>query len=336
MCASRLDEIRKKLREEIKSETNKNSVSALKSSTLVAGTNLFRAPRQGMEAQTSRNFFRPTSSETEAGQGVQLSESAHKVAPRSECKALCIGMNKYIYLNELENATRDAQDMASVMNHLGYEVTSIFDRDSVATRKYLERFLSSIEAGDDVVLTFAGHGASFNSEAHLFPIDATQPHEAINLYSDFIDKLQFTNAKSAIVIIDACRNQERLDAAGLPNQDHLTDQVDWELLEDWFEKLNNPSNIVNAKHRARMKTSESSFGHGIIYATSHDTGASDGSDGIENGLFTHFFKQEILNPHNSLTEIFNNVRREVIENSQGRQRPSFHDELSERYYFYPR
>ncbi len=245
-------------------------------------------------------------------------------------------MNKYTYLNTLQNATRDAQDMASVMNHLGYEVTSIFDRDSMATKSYLERFLASIEAGDDVVLTFAGHGASFNSEPHLFPIDATQPGEAINLYSDFIDKLKFTQAKSAIVIIDACRNQERLNVADMSGQGHPADQEDWELLEDWFEQLNNPSNIVNAKYRARMKSSESSFGHGIIYATSHDTGASDGSDGIENGLFTHFFKQEILNPQNSLTEIFNNVRREVIENSQGRQRPSFHDELSERYYFYPR
>ncbi len=333
MCASRLDEIRNKLREQINLETGKSAAThngpALDDRSGSARDSIRSQRSQAVGAATGRSASAtPAQRDTE--------NAGHKVSPRSECKALCIGMNKYTLLNPLENATRDAQDMASAMNHLGYEVTSIFDRDSISTKNYLDRFLASIEAGDDVVLTFAGHGASFNSEPHLFPIDAAHPHEAINLYSEFIDRLKYTQAKSAIIIIDACRNQERLNVEDTLSTGNPTDEEDWEMLEEWFDQLNNPSSQAHAKHRGLAKSADSSFGHGIIFATSHDTGASDGTGGIENGLFTHFFKNEILNPQLSLTEIFNNVRREVMENSDGRQRPSFHDELSEGYYFYPR
>lgn len=332
MCASRLDEIRHKLREQINLETDKavphkGAPSNDRSGLVRASIQNLRSQAVGAETNLSAPTTRVQFGSDQAG---------HKVSPRSECKALCIGMNKYSLLNPLENATRDAQDMASAMNHLGYEVTSIFDRDSLATKNYLERFLNSIEAGDDVVLTFAGHGASFNSEPHLFPIDAAHPHEAINLYSEFIDRLKYTQAKSAIIIIDACRNQERLDLTNTPTSDHPADEEDWELLEEWFEQLNNPASQAHAKNRNSMKSSGSSLGHAIIHATSHDTSASDGGEGIENGLFTHFFKKEVLNPQLSLTEIFENVRNQVVESSEGRQRPAFHDDLSARYYFYPR
>ena len=323
MCASRLDEIRQNIREQIKDETDKTltQLGAKDASVLSSSRSL----KSESPPQAFRSRFANVSDSSSS-----LSHSSHKVLPRTQCKALCIGMNQYQFLNPLENATRDAQDMASVMNHLGYEVTSIFDRDSLQTKSYLHRFLASIEEGDDVVLTFAGHGASFNSEAHLFPIDACRREDAINLYAEFIDQLKVTGAKSAVIIIDACRNQERIDI----DDSNTSNQENWEVLDDWFEQFNLPPKQDLSK-KVMDRSNAPTFGHAIIYSASHDKSASDGGDDVQNGLFTHFFKTEILNPSLSLTEIFENVRENMRIASSGAQSPAFHDDLTARYYFFP-
>jgi hypothetical protein len=234
----------------------------------------------------------------------------------------------------LKNATKDAQDMAAVMNHLGYEVISIYDRNSEETKNILRRFLDSIEAGDEVVLTYAGHGTNINSELHLLPIDARSRSEAINLHSEFIDQLKATNAKAAVIIIDACRNQERIDLPVDGEHEIPLDEDEWASLEAWFEQISSQSLSVKSSSRLVNHDSGGGYGHAIIYSTSHDASASDGI-AMQNGLFTHFFKTEVLHSQLSLTEIFENVRKNVWLESGGEQKPSFHDELSAKYYFYP-
>ena len=355
MCASKLSEIRSKLRDQIHAETNKSlpKPGVVNAPNIDGLSNirkriqdsihsefdaaLDRGPSSAAGQINSRASSRsasltnasfPSGQQAEPTQSLNEKTELAKVAPRANCKALCIGMNKYIALNPLDNATNDAQDMAASMTHLGYEVTSIFDRESGEVRDYLKRFLSTINPGDDVVLTFAGHGASFNSEPHIFPINAASRHDAINLYSDFIDHLKRTGAKSAIIIIDACRNQERVS---LSDDLQLTN-ADMEL-EDWVNELMTSSNT--AEKSIRGMSSDSEFGFAILFATSHDAVASDGGSGVSNGLFTYFFKSEILKPNLSLSEIYENVRNKVRNASEGQQIPAFYDGLPHKYYFYP-
>ncbi len=357
MCASKLNEIRGKLREQIHSEVNKtlssegvgnaskinnlsyvrkriqDNIHAEMDTTLNKLTSSSESNLNLSKVDSANQTTRSTLNRSSTDQHKELNRTpndfpeAPKVAPRANCKALCIGMNKYVH-SELTNATSDAQDMAAAMTHLGYEVTSIFDRESVEVRDYLKRFLSTINRGDDVVLTFAGHGASFNSEPYIFPINATSRHDAINLYSDFIDHLKRTGAKSAIIIIDACRNQERVS---LSDDLQLTN-ADMEL-EDWVNELMISSNT--AEKSIRGMSSDSEFGFAILFATSHDAVASDGGSGVSNGLFTYFFKSEILKPNLSLSEIYENVRTKVRNASEGQQIPAFYDGLPHKYYFYP-
>lgn len=358
MCASRLDEIRKKLRDEIDQEKDK-TLSDLNSGLFNSGeeqktklSGIRENIRQQISSETdktlsnlSTQITKPTevsrSSSRYAGRVTDDQNKANenhfftpdkdvpgsaKVAPRPSCKALCIGMHNYVHNRPLPNATKDAQDMAAVMNYLGYEVTSIYDRNSKETKNILRRFLDSIDAGDDVVLTFAGHGTAINSELHLVPIDAKNRSEFINLHSEFIDQLKATNAKAAVIIIDACRDQERIDLPADGDQEIS--------LEEWFEQISAPTLSAKSSRRFVDHDSEGSFGHSIIYSTSHDAGASEARD-AQNGLFTYFFKKEVLYPQLSLTEIFENVRKKVWLESGGDQKPSFHDELSAKYYFYP-
>lgn len=353
MCASKLSEIRSKLRDEIHSELKKT----LPNEDLTSGLTGIRHRLQGairtevnstVDERIPPSEVNATPTPTLGGasrssgrgaiqsQNDKLSDSTPsmgqmaevtKVAPRANCKALCIGMNKYPEA-PLTNATSDAQDMAAAMTHLGYEVTSIFDRGTIETRNYLNRFLGTINEGDDVVLTFAGHGASFNSEPYFFPIDAESRHGAINLYSEFIDHLKNTGARSAIVVIDACRNQMRVNLS-----DALDDsEADMEL-DDWFNELIDASS--QAPKSARGMSSAADFGFAILFSTSHDATASDAPE-IKNGLFTYFFKNEVLKPNLSLREIFENVRIKVRNASEGEQTPALYDGLSDKFYFYPR
>lgn len=366
MCASKLDEIRKKLRDEIGQEKDK-TLSDLKLGLFNSGedqktklSGIRENIRQQISSETDKtlsNLSTPITEPSEvsrsssryAGRATDVQNKAYenhfitpdkdapesvKVAPRSSCKALCIGMNNYVHNRPLQNATKDAQDMAAVMNHLGYEVISIYDRNSKETKNILRRFLDSINVGDDVVLTYAGHGTNINSELHLLPIDAISRSEAINLHSEFIDQLKATNAKAAVIIIDACRNQERIDLPVDGDQEISSDEDEWASLEEWFEQISSPPLSAKSSSRSIDHDSRGGFGHAIIYSTSHDASASDGID-MQNGLFTHFFKKEVLYPQLSLTEIFENVRKKVWLESGGEQKPSFHDELSEKYYFYP-
>jgi len=361
MSSSRLDEIRKKLRDQIQEETDK-SKEKLGSTFRADGKSSFREKlRENIQEETNRAFLKPSS--------LKLSENIYskqfssdddesfdhihepavsvqpnaitKVAPRTECKALCIGMNKYISCNPLTNCSKDAQDMAFVMNHLGYEVTSIYDRTSEETKEYLDTFLKSIKEGDDVVLTFSGHGSAINSEPHLYPIDAASPGDAINLYSEFIDHLKFTGAKSAVIIIDACRGQERIFHNEIVNYEDSEQEdliaLEEESLEEWFEELTLNANTHQSKVGSQSKSIDldAPFGHAIVFSSAHNQLSQDWRD-LENSLFTHFFKTEMLNPSLSLREIFENVREKVKEASDGTQIPAFHDDLSSKYYFYPK
>lgn len=113
-----------------------------------------------------------------------------------------------------------------------------------------------------------------------------------------------------------------------------TDEDEWASLEEWFEQIS--LQPISAKSSSRLvnSVSKEGFGHAIIYSTSHDSRALDDKN-MQNGLFTHFFKAEVLDPQLSLTEIFEIVRKKVWLESGGKQKPSFHDELSSKYYFYP-
>ena len=271
----------------------------------------------------------------------QISNADHmRTTPRPECKALCIGMNEYCHIGKLENATRDARDMALVMSLLGFEVTSIFDRDYDDTFTSLNYFKSTIKPGDEVVLTFAGHGGSINSEPYLYPIDVRDCFKGINLYKDFIDPIEGIGAKVAIAIIDACRPQTRVnvDESSVPQSDQEDFEIDHELEQailQMFQQLEDIGNRNAQRIRKNPKSSDKEiFGFGIVYATSHNSYAGDGSD-LTNGLFTHFFKQEVLKPGLNITEVFSRVRQQVVEATNGDQRPAFHDELSGTYSFLP-
>ncbi len=221
--------------------------------------------------------------------------------PSAVKRALFIGNNTYELPNtRLYKCINDAREMSAVFSGMGYQVTTAFDLTSERSRIILERFKEDIAPGDEVVFSFSGHGEQVNSEIYLTPIDNPDVSQAINLQKEIEEILKKCGARMFLAIIDACRRQDRVDFLSTRTQ---------------------------AKNRGQAIR-----GHGIVFATSHDTSALEYAN-MSNGVFTHYFLQEVRVQGRTIEQVIEAVKEKVIAHTEGDQVPAFHNELSGKFYF---
>jgi ribosomal protein L37E len=236
-----------------------------------------------------------------------------RLPPRPHCKALCIGMSSYEYVTQLTHCRKDAYDLSKTLDLLGYQVTTLLDQSYEQTTLAIDEFISEVNPGDELVFTFSGHGAGINTVPHLVAIDDDgSGDQLMDIYKYFIDPARTAQAKSAVVIIDACRNEIKVDV--IDDREHL--------------------GLQNRQ-----------FGFAILYGSSIGVVSYDSlfEQGIKNGYFTYFLKDEICRPGQPLHETFRKTRKKVMEltsalesrGDAGLQVPSFYDDLRGDFYFYP-
>lgn len=76
-------------------------------------------------------------------------------------QALCIGINDYPGTdNDLQGCVNDANDWAALLRERGFQVTSLLDKQATkaAIVEHIERLLAQDKAGDQIVITYSGHG----------------------------------------------------------------------------------------------------------------------------------------------------------------------------------
>jgi hypothetical protein len=85
------------------------------------------------------------------------------VSVQAKTYALVVGIDRYAHITPLQGAVNDAVDIASALSTLNPEELVIL-LDEKATRDAVlstwRGFLEAAEAGDTIIVTFAGHGAS--------------------------------------------------------------------------------------------------------------------------------------------------------------------------------
>ncbi|MGC1494728.1 MAG: caspase family protein [Sulfitobacter sp.] len=137
-------------------------------------------------------------------------------------KAFVIGINKYPELQNLTRATADAKAMAESLGGWGFDVTLKTDIMRSDFFQALTLFTANIENGDDVVFFFSGHGISIDRENYLLMSDAPAvmginevmiKNEAISMQF-ILNLILKQGASSAIIIIDACRDNPYGTLAG--------------------------------------------------------------------------------------------------------------------------
>ena len=127
-----------------------------------------------------------------------------------------------------------------------------------------------------------------------------------------IDDMKNCGARMILAVIDACRPQYRLDFF------QAIEQLQAELAQ---------TRLAQAKHLRQAIR-----GHGIVFATSHDTNAVEFRH-MNNGIFTHHFLQEVRVQGRTIEQVIEAVKEKVMTDTGGDQIPAFHNELSGKFYF---
>ena len=213
--------------------------------------------------------------------------------------ALVVGNGTYAHIGRLPNPGNDAADMTAALRRLGFEVTTVRDADRGALTEALRVFTRE-SAGADVSLVFyAGHGLEMDGVNYLVPVDARLERdtdvrfEAIEL--DYV-LASTVGADLRVVILDACRN--------------------------------NPLARSMQRTRASRSVSRGSFGGLdesllgdetlVAYAAAAGTTADDGTG--RNSPYTSALLSYLEQPL-EIGLLFREVRAQVLEATEGRQRP---------------
>jgi WD40 repeat protein/uncharacterized caspase-like protein len=155
-------------------------------------------------------------------------------APRRKY-ALLIGVSQYE--NDLQGVTyaeRDVEELAEVLVSAGYERQNVWvmTTRAMATeprlypnathiRKQLKAFLDERTHADSVLIAFAGHGVQFKGdrECYLCPADADLDDDGRSTLiplGKVYDRLQQCGAGVKLVLVDACRNDPRINTSRSP------------------------------------------------------------------------------------------------------------------------
>ena len=170
----------------------------------------------------------------------------------------------------------------------------------------IDNFGTELEKYDIGLFYFAGHGVQVNGLNYLIPIDANLKNERTVEYDCIrvdrvLSHMEASKNKVNLVVLDACRNNP--------------------FERSWGRDL----------AQRGLAVMEAPKGSLIAYSTSPGKTASDGEG--KNGLYTGVLVSEINSVNVSITQLFQKVRKSVIEKSKDEQMPWESTSLTADFYF---
>ncbi len=244
--------------------------------------------------------------------------SATTGLPTEQRTALVIGNAAYEReIGVLQNAGNDAEDVASALRQLGFQVTLLRDAEHGQMDEALHAFHEQLRKHRGVGLFyFAGHGAELDGLGYLLPLhsgirDRWQlPHKAMNV--KYVQAaMEEAGNRLNMIVLDACRDIPAFEASDMQLRGRgLTPQRGLPVTTAGPDML-------------------------IAYATSPGKSALDGADKGRNGLYTKHLLRAMTIPGMSAEDVFRETRRGVLEETSGKQRPWESVSLTERFEFVP-
>lgn len=123
--------------------------------------------------------------------------------------ALVIGNGAYSNVTALPNPPNDANDVAAMLEGLGFAVTKAVDLNGREFGDVLSNFRQSAQSADVALFYYAGHGFQFDEENYLMPVDAELRNE-LSVKRETIGLTEvlamMEGAGISLVFIDACRD----------------------------------------------------------------------------------------------------------------------------------
>lgn len=232
--------------------------------------------------------------------------------------ALVIGNDAYAQVPKLQKAVNDAGAMAETLAGIGFKVLRGKNLSRRDMNRQIQLFASQLEAGDEALFFFAGHGVEINGRNYLLPTDvptATPGQEGF-VTSEAIavdrvlDRIRERGPRVSILVLDACRDNP-------------------------FPKSGTRS-VGGTRGLARMPAPEGTF---IMYSAGVGQTALDrlaDNDPHSNSVFTRSLIPLLKSPGLSLTETARRVRRDVqalARTISHDQRPAYYDEVTGNFFF---
>jgi hypothetical protein len=252
----------------------------------------------------------------QAAQAAQADRAGTPAAARtSRRKALVIGNDSYTHVSPLAAARADARAMAGTLRTLGFEVQEHQDLGERAMRQALRDFKVKVQAGDEVLFYFAGHGVQIGGINYLLPADIhgnTEEQvrdESVQLQR-VLDDMREKGAGFMLAVVDACRD--------------------------------NPFASLGRSIGGRgLAPTTAATGQMIIFSAGAGQQALDklgNNDTSRNGVFTRVFLREMVKPGVSVDRVLRNVRQEVVRlaRSVGKEQvPALYDQALGEFVFRP-
>lgn len=226
--------------------------------------------------------------------------------------ALVIGNSQYEY-RPLPNPKHDAEAMAKVLRHKGFEVILKKDLTHDGMEQAIAEFETRLATRKEVGLFYyAGHGVQINQTNYLVPINNEHIKNendvqkgAIRL-DDILQGMETANDGLNIVVLDACRDNP------------FKDQT--------FTRSLSRGLARTPVQESNLSASASVSGILIALATSPGKTASD-------GLYTQHLVEAMQTPGLTVEDVFKRVYKAVNKASNAQQSPWYNASLSGSYCF---
>lgn len=219
--------------------------------------------------------------------------------------ALVMGCKDYENGGGLNNPLNDVHGMAKKLKELGFEVMVRKNPNLSTMEIAIDDFGTKLEEYEVGLFYFAGHGIQVKGLNYLVPVDANLENEddvkgACLAANTVLANMENATSQVNIIILDACRNNpfERSWGRG-----------------------------IEGRGLAVMNAPQGSI---IAYSTAPGKTASDGMG--ENGLYTGVLIDELGKDDSSIIEMFQKVRKNVMNISRGTQIPWEATSLVENFY----
>ena len=238
---------------------------------------------------------------------------------RQERLALVVGNNDYEHIAELRTAVNDATDIAEALRRLDFRVATLLNAshaEFTEALQVLEQALeqasgSRSERAPTVVVFYAGHGMEMGGVNYLLPVDAgLASAEQLPFEATTLDQVLASTADAGlrVVILDAARNLPTLGREG-------------------FEGRGRERPIRQVPAISEFKaTSFGAVDTLVAYGGESGEVVYDGTGGLRNSPYTAALLAQIEQPQD-LSEVFEAVRKQVLEETQGAQSPIMYSSL---------
>jgi hypothetical protein len=228
--------------------------------------------------------------------------------------ALVVGNSAYQHMPVLANPGADAKAVAEVLSKLGFDdgrVEPLLDLDLRALLQAVRSFGERARDAKVAVVYFSGHGLQLaqgdGTESYLLPVDADLadardvPHQTLALH-ELLGEAARTQG-GVVVLLYACRdNPTATRMAGMASR--------------------------GAARSGLIPIAQSSLPLGVLvsYATSGGDSADDGSG--RHSPYASALIRYLPTPERDVGQMLRRVRADVLQNTNGKQRPEIIDNLN--------